>query len=205
MINDKNNDLSNKTFLTILADGKFHKLVTEETEGAIKREIKDKKTGEVTGFKWETLHDSVSGIITGVSMYNGKFGRNIQVTIDSEVVSVGAETAFGEALLKKLPALDFSKEVTLEPYAGFTSGDGKKVKAGLSVKQGGNKIGDYYYNPETKKSIHGIPEVVKDKYGDFKPAFKERNYFMSEQLEKLSVFKKMEVKEEVINADDIPF
>lgn len=202
MIQDKtNNGLEGKTFLTILADGKFHKVVPEGTEGAVKRDIKDKKTGEVTGVKWETLHDSVVGKISGISIFEGKFGRNLQITIDTEVVSVGTDTAFGESLLKKLPAIDFSKDVTLEPFAGFTTGDGKKVKSGVTVKQDGNKITDYYYDSEKKKAIHGIPAVEKDEDGDFKDSYKKRNRFMRLELEKLSVFKKVEEKQVI---DEIP-
>lgn len=202
MIQNKENN-EGKVFLTILADGRFHKLVDENTEGAVKREIKDKKTGEVTGVKFETLHDRVVGKITAISVIEGKFGRSLQITIDTEIISVGTDTAFGESLLKKLPNVDFSKDVVLEPFAGFTTGDGKKVKSGITVKQDDVKITDYYYDPEAKKGIHGIPPVEKDEDGDFKESYKKRNRFMRKNLESLSVFKKVEEKE-INDVSDIP-
>ncbi len=210
MIKDKeNNGLEGKVFLTILADGRFHKKCTEETVGAVKREIKDKVTGEVTDTVFETLHDSVVGKITGITIIEGKFGKNLQITIDDEVISTGIKGKFGEDLLKKLPAIDYTKDnITLTPYSFIPKGKDNKI-AGVSVYQGSIKLGSYYYDPETKKSVNGCPEPDNDGKGfdsdDWTEHFNKVRKYMIKVAEKLPVFKETVVEQEKINADEIPF
>jgi len=198
---EKNSKQSDKMFLTILAtDGKFHQKVEEGTEGAVKREIKDKTTNEVVDTKFELLHDSVKGIITEVTIIEGKYGKNLQITIDTEVISLGVKTNFGEDMLKKLPSIDLSKEVTLTPYSFIPKGETERKK-GITVYQGGVKIGTAYFDIETKKTLKGCPEPV-DNDGVPLPRKGEKGYdstdwetyfnivrkFMEKEIVKLPVF-----------------
>lgn len=187
----ENENKSDKTFLIILTDGKFHQKVTGDTVGAVKRDIKDKITGEITDTKWELLHDSVKGKITQISIQEGEYGKNLQVTIDGEVISVGVKGSFGEDLLKKLPATDFSKEITLTPYAFIPKGSEKKLK-GVTVYQGSIKVESKYYDKETKKSINGCPTPDGDGKGfdsdDWAEYFNKVRKFMVAEVEKLPIF-----------------
>src|SRR4030065_2288303 len=111
----ENNKKGDKVFLTILADGKFHEQVEEGREGAVAREYEDEN--DEKKIKYELVHDSVKGIITSVSVVEGFKGlKNLNIEIDSEIISTGVKGQYGEDLLKKLPAIDLSKEVTLTPY-----------------------------------------------------------------------------------------
>ena len=199
MIKDKNNNMDGKIFLTILADGKFHKKVTEDTVGAVKREIKDKVSGEVTDVKWETIHDSVVGKITAIEVQEGEFGKNLQITIDNEVVSVGVKSSFGEDLLKKLPAVDFTKDnVTLTPFAFIPKGKETKLK-GVSVYQGSIKLDNVYFDKDSKTTLKGCPTPENGGKGfdsdDWSEHFNKVRKFMLKEIEKLPVFKVAEVKE----------
>jgi len=198
MIQDKQmGENMGKTFLTILADGRFHKKVSEDTVGAVKRDIKDKVTGEVTDTVYETLHDSVVGQITQISIIEGKFGKNLQITIDDEVISTGVKGKFGEDLLKKLPAIDYTKNnVTLTPYAFIPKGKENKL-AGVSVYQGAIKLDSYYYDKETKKTINGCPTPDNGGVGfdsdDWTAHFNTVRKYMIKQVEQLPIFKVIEV------------
>jgi len=198
IINKENNGLEGKTFLTILADGKFHKKCDKDDAGAIARDIVDKVTHEVTDTVYETLHDSVVGAITGITIIDGKFGKNLQVTIDDEVISVGVKSSFGEDLLKKLPAVDFSKDnVTLTPFAFIPKGKENKLK-GVSVYQGAIKLDNVYFDKDSKTTLKGCPTPENGGKGfdsdDWTAHFNNVRKFMVKELEKLSVFK---VAEEV--------
>jgi len=188
---EKNNKQSDKVFLTVLADGKFHQQVEEGREGAIKREIKDKETSEVTDTKFELLHDSVKGIISEVTLVEGEYGKNLQITIDTEVISLGTKSSFGEDMLKKLPSIDLSKEVTLTPYSFLPKGEDTKKK-GITVYQDGVKVGSYYYDAEKKESINGCPEPENGGKGfdsdDWSAHFNTVRKFMEKEIAKLPVF-----------------
>lgn len=199
IINKENNGLEGKTFLTILADGKFHKKVSEDVAGAVKREIKDKVTGEVTDTVFETLHDSVVGQITGITIIDGKFGKNLQVSISDEVISVGVKSSFGEDLLKKLPAVDFSKDnITLTPFAFIPKGKENKLK-GVSVYQGSIKLDNVYFDKETKATLKGCPTPENGGKGfdsdDWTNHFNQVRKFMIAEIQKLPVFKETMVEE----------
>jgi len=189
-----------KTFLTILATtGKLHQKVDEGTEGAIKRDIIDKKTQEVTGTKFELQHDAVSGIIEGISIVEvnfggGRKGKNLQIEMEDETISTSVDGVFGERILAILPNVDLSKPVKFKPYEAFITGDGTPRKAGITLYQDDEKVKNYYRDFEAKKDLHGIPEAKKDEDGDWIPSFKKRNQFMRKELEKLSVYKKVEEK-----------
>ncbi len=189
------NERGNTNFLTILKDGKFHKTVLEGTEGAVIREYEDKEGNKKT--KTETVHDAVRGIIKSVSFVDGMFGENLQIEIDTETISMGTATSFAEDLMKKLPSIKSDVEVTLTPYSFEADG---KMKKGITVFQDLNKVTSYYWDKEAKKDINGIPEVEGDvktfKSDDWKMHFMKQRKFLVSEVEKLSVFKKVENKQD---------
>lgn len=165
-------------YASVLADGKIHVSVPEGTEGAVLREY-ETSTGE-KGSKWEFVYDRLSGIITGIAFYEGDFGNQLQVTIsDGEekpvMLSLSTASNFGEDLMKKIPAIDFSKKVILSPYAMEDEKTGK-IKKGISVIQEDKKIQNYFYDFHEKKNINGYPEPkfkVDKKTGENKPFSKD--------------------------------
>lgn len=168
-------------FASILADGLIHVSVPEGTEGAIKREYEtsDKKIGT----KWEFLYKDVSGMLTKVGFREGDYGKSLQLTIadDEEkpvVLSLPTASNYGEDAMKKLININLEKPIKIAPYS-FTDDKGK-IKKGVTIYQDEQKIGNYFYDPETKKNLHGFPEPKKLK----KPLSKEqwKMYFMEAQI-----------------------
>ena len=67
------------TFFNVLSDGKFHTTVPEGTEGAVKREYETSDGKK--GVKNELVADSISGVISNISVWDGDYGKSIQITI----------------------------------------------------------------------------------------------------------------------------
>lgn len=179
-----------KKYITVLADGKFHQVVPEGTEGSVKREIKDKQTGEVTSVKNELIFDSVSGVITKVSFEDSEFGKNLQIELDGEgVLSLGTASNFGEDIMKKLPAVDFSKSVKIVPFSFEAEG---KAKKGVTIYQDEQKVDSFYWDKDKKSNINGIPEIEGDSKkfdaDDWKIHFMKVRKFLVAEIEKLPMF-----------------
>ena len=186
----------NRRFISVLAsDGSFREKVTETTPGAIKREY---ETSDGTkGEKWELVYAKLEGMITGLQFWDGDYGSSLQITVkngeDEAILSLGVQTPFGEDMMKKLPNMDLTKPVSFEPYS--FEDDNKKLRRGISIKQGGVKIENYYSAMEGKGkkqkrvSANGIPEPEGDVSGykkdDWKLHFLKVRKFLVEQVEKL--------------------
>lgn len=158
--------VNNNRYISIKSDGRFHEKVNEGTEGAVLRkyELKDGTEGQ----KWELLYKDISNVyIKNVAFEDSDFGENVLVTLgDDEYEVVWAENTasnFGTDFLKKLPNIDFSKPVSIKPYA-FEDENGKD-KRGVGVYQS-DKITDFFFDSETKTKLHGFPEWPKEDYKD---------------------------------------
>lgn len=156
-------DKTNERFITILSDGKFHEKVDEGTEGAILREY-ETSSGE-KGEKWELIYKKVEGIITNVDFHEGDFGENILITFkledDTEItLAQGVTSNFGEDILKKIPALNFSEKVGMQPYV-FTKDNGKEAR-GVTVWQTSDKVLSYFRDFEKNEDKNGIPQPEGD-------------------------------------------
>jgi len=174
-------------FYNVLADGKFHITVPEGTDGAVLRKY-ETSTGE-EGEKWEKVYQDLSGTITKVDMFEGKYGKNILLSMKDDdgefVVSLGTSSNFGEDMLKKLLNIDLTKEVKLAPYS-FIDETTKKAKKGVTVTQDGVKIHSYFhsYDAETKKTkeIKGYPVAPKAKANKVISSDEWKMYFMQARL-----------------------
>lgn len=209
-----NTQSADKTFLTILSDGKFHQRVDENTEGAVARtykkdilDSKGKKTGEEEDV---TVHDLVfseaTGMITNMYFLKGQFGENLIVEIDNDgAISFNSNQSYGEQLLRKLPNIDLSKPVTLAPYNFAKNGKSNK---GVTVIQDGEKLQDYYFDYENKKSQNGLPEpkVKADGSVNWTIYFETVKEFLQEQVQpifEVNGFKAPEVnKDSKVKSDD---
>lgn len=160
------NTRDTRKYVTVLSDGTIRLNVTEETEGAVKREYEtsDKKTG----VKYELVFSELSGKITGLNFQDGDYGKNLQIEVtdgDPIVLSLNTASSFGEDFLKKLPNIDLTKEVILRPYS-FEDDNGK-LRKGITVIQNGDKIASYFYDVEGKKNINGYPTPDQKKVKSF--------------------------------------
>lgn len=174
---------SDKKYLSILSDGKFHQTVDEGTEGAVVRTYKDKS--EVEHTKTELVFTDVTGIITKVSFEDGEFGKSLQIEIDGDgIISVGTASNFGEDLMKKLPAIDLKQEVKIAPYS-FKDDKGK-TRRGVTVYQNDAKVENYYKDSTTKEIINGMPEpgdTSKFDSDDWKLYFMQVRKFLIQQVQ----------------------
>ena len=162
----------NKTFATVLADGLIHITVPEGTEGA---KVRKYKTSDGTeGSKTELQYSEIIGKITKIGFQEGKFGVQLQLTIDEgeDVVTtlcLGTNSNYGEDVMKKLPNVDLEKTVKIVPFS-FKDDKGK-AKKGVTIMQKNDKgesikLSNYFYDAEKKENINGYPTP--------KPTKKER-------------------------------
>ena len=148
---------ASKEFVSIIG-GKFRKQVEEGTPESIKRDYE--KSDGSKGVKYELVFDSVEGVISNVSFADTDFGKVFHIEIDGVTVSTGTDGRYFADIIKRLAGADLSKPVTLRPY-DFEA-EGKKL-TGVSVKQGGEKLKNFFYDGE--KNLHGFP-VMEDENPD---------------------------------------
>lgn len=156
-------------FYNVLADAKFHFVVDEGTEGAVRREYTIKgKDGDADsiGVKHELLYSALSGKITKVAFHEGDFGKNLLITLkdgdETFVVSLGTASNFGEDMLKKLLNINMDEPVRLVPYSLKDAKTGKD-KRGITVYQGQDAEGKFLTGDENKvqSHFHQWDEVTK--------------------------------------------
>ena len=151
-----------RTYASIISDGSIRVKTQETNPQAEKREytLKD----GTTGTKYELVFDSLSGIITGIQFFEGQFGKQLNVSFkdgDDEItLSMNLASNFAEDFLKKLPNIRLDEQVTVAPYS--FEDDKKKLRKGVTVYQGGDKLGNYFNDPKTKENTHGFPNPEKD-------------------------------------------
>lgn len=180
------------TYYSILSDGKFHTQVDEGTAGAVRREYETSDGKK--GVKYELIAQSISGRITNIAIYEGDYGKNLQVFMgDDVIVSLNCASNFGEDFMKKLPNIDIEKDVKLSPYS-FEDADTKKVKKGITVYQDEKKIADFYHNKEGEKWVEAngypkIPAKAKDWSKDeWKLFFLNARIFLLSEVEKSKLY-----------------
>lgn len=197
-----------KIYASVLADGMIHVEVPEGTEGAVKRdyETSDGKTGS----KFEHTYDELSGKVSSISFYDGDFGKSLQITVEDAdggkpiMLSLNTSSSYAEDVMKKLPNVDINNEVSFIPYS-FTDDKGKKKK-GMTLKQNGEKIGNYYYDAENKKNLHDFPTPPTPKKGkslttdEWKMYFMQTRIFLIEETEK--TFASLITETDVEKTDD---
>lgn len=152
-----------------LSGGKFKQRVSPGTDGAVPR---TNKNGDEV---FELAFDSLSNVlITGVNDESTDFGDMLKIRV-SEVdgsadytISVAVKSGYSKAFLNFLPNIDLQKPVSLHAYAMPIQGQKDKTKAGLYVKQDGNKVAGkfWWWNAETEKPEYadGFPQYKAKKF-----------------------------------------
>lgn len=153
-------------YIVILGDGKFHETVSEGTPDAVLRryETSDGKEGS----KWEMVYDKIIGRIIEIDFHESDYGRNIQLRVEGEdgeaIISVQTGNNFGSDIMKKLPNIDYSKNVTIEPYNFINNTNGKTVR-GVTFWNGSDKATNYFWDTKKKETCKGFPKPPKE-YAD---------------------------------------
>ena len=155
------------TFYTIIS-GSFRAKVSQDDPRAIRRDWTS-PDGKEKGTKYEKKVDHFFGMIENVEFRDGKFGMQVLVSLDKNeetgeepVLAMSNASREAEDFLKKLPNVDFSKEVRLRPFE-FTGDGGDEVR-GMEVLQQddeGNyalKITNFFRDKEKKENVNGYPD-----------------------------------------------
>ncbi len=174
-------------FVSILSsDATFRLVVPEGTPDSVKREYEDSKGNK--GVKNELVFNKMIGKITKIAFAETDFGKLLHLTITDDkgdmILSISTSQNYGEDMMKKIPNIDLSKEVTLSPYS--FSDDKGKLRKGISVTQNGEKIKNFFYDEKAEKNVHGFPNPKGDtsKYSKdkWKIYFLEARDFLCEYI-----------------------
>lgn len=177
-----NNQSSPKIYINIVGGKlaiKTDKAGNVATDGTIAktRIAENKSTGEKKEVH-EFLYDDISGIIESVSCEKNDKLKAYQylVTIDDVgskyIISIPADSKYGDSLAIKLPNVKVGEYLTLKPYDfedknKINPHNGKPQKlVGISIVQNGVKIAPYY----TQEQPNGRPKPSTEKMDedDFK-------------------------------------
>ena len=186
---------SGLNIFTIISDGKFHITVPKGTPGAIEREYETSDGKK--GTKYELKKTKIVGKITKLGIFDGDFGKNILIALGKNgknIISLSANSGFGESFLKKIPNVNIEEEVMFAPYS-FTTEAGKE-KRGMNLFQGEEKIKDAFsvFNEEKKEweIAEGFPTPEGDtsKYDsdDWKVHFTKVRKYLIEDMKKNKLF-----------------
>jgi hypothetical protein len=169
-----------KNYLQLeFGSGHFFDYSKEEKDGYVKH---TSTKGNVSYRKY--YKEGVSGILESVSIYDGKFGQQISITIkegdeiyylpvDIYDQSKQVDNTYAESLIKLLPLLEKGQNVTITGY-NFKPEDSKYSKIGISIKVSGEKLkseitNSYYKDGELVPG--DVPAIVwVEKLGKKKPS-----------------------------------
>lgn len=186
------------------SDGTLRLQVPEGTEGCVRREY---ETSDGTkGVKHELVFKSLSGKITNMDEFDGDYGTSLLVTLTydggEDIIAFSTGTPFGEDFMKKLPNINLEEFVTIQPYS-FTD-DTSKLRKGLSIKQGDEKIMNFFSEKDGDnwKNLHGYPDPTGDEKNadDWKLYFLQARKFLLEYTRENFISKFAEPEE--VKADE---
>lgn len=173
---------ANKPFLKIV-QGNISQAVDEGTEGAKLRkyELKDGTKGE----KWELQFMNWTAKINNIAFKDSDCGHNCLVDLEDATLLLPTNSRYFKDFAAKIMNADLSKEITIHPYD--MESDGKRLM-GVSLKQEGVKLENYYWDAENKKYKDEYPKVdeeKKERHGYWKIYFTEVEGFLIDELKKL--------------------
>lgn len=193
------------------------------------RTYKDSKTNEdVTVY--EQRYQYISGKIVGLEVDTaGDYGAQLKVVIRDEslagnptdyIFPVALNKSWGTKVAEAIAGAKLDEEVLFTAYGDFTTDDGKEVQAGVSVKQGGEKLGSHFNvkvddkwelreNYPAFPAADTIPDKTKNpaKYTKF---WSDHYFTISEFLadwytKNLTIEYVPVTKEEKVEAEDVDF
>jgi len=160
-----------KTYAIVIADGTIRVQTDKSNPKAVEREIEKSDKTKIT--KYETVSKGIEGRVIDISFKDSDFGKNINITFEKEsetedylVLSLSTKGSFGDDFMKKMPNVDFTKNISLSPFS-FIGDNGKPIK-GITIWQGEKgsmtKTTNYFREGEGKegKNINGFPSPEGD-------------------------------------------
>lgn len=191
----------------------------ESNPEAKPRTYKDPKTDEEKTV-YELRYKSLNGKLVGVEVDTaGDYGPQLKLTIrdDEDVVfALPLDKGWGQKIAEAVPNIDLEKEVYISAWADFTPPDGKEVKAGVALKQNGEKVPSKFKTYDEKKgwtTFEGFPEVdqaaIPDKTNKLKSQkfWGDYNYtvmeFLTEYMTKNHVMEVTPAEPKVV--EEVPF
>lgn len=134
----------NKNYLQLeFGTGKFFEYSSKEKEGY------EEHISTKGNTSYRKYYDVVKGELDSVSVYDGKFGQSISISIKNgdEVYYTpvglydqrGNVSTYAESLIKLLPKLNKGDDIAVRGY-NFTPEGEKYAKIGISIKVDGEKV-----------------------------------------------------------------
>ena len=119
---------------------------------------------------YELQYKSLSGKLVGVKIdTTGDYGTQMKLTIrDGEdfIFAVPLNNGWGQKIAEAIPNINTDEDVFFNAYGDFTTDDNKEVKAGVSMKQNGEKVQSHFNKYDEKKKVwnttNDFPEIVQD-------------------------------------------
>lgn len=151
--------------------GTFRTRVPEGTPDALERKLeKGPNAGKMV---YEREVKALFGYIESVAIEDSDYGKQVKITLDKNedgknpILTFGVESKDGRDILKKLPGIDYSKEVRIMPYR-FTPNDKPDEISGISIFQQDDegkytvKIENFFFDPVNKTYLHDFPTIDWD-------------------------------------------
>ena len=182
-----------------IKDATFRIPSNQDDAEAVRREYKNPKTGE-EGVAYERAFKALYGTITDISFHenslkDGTVLRSINISLGedddgvSQIISVPVDSRYTSDFLKRLPAIDLSREVRLMPY-DFEKDGPRQV--GISVYHRNTETDEYtekvdnnFFTKVEEKdgkkvytNLHGFPEPTEEDASDWAFYFKKVNKFL---------------------------
>lgn len=202
---------SSKTFLQI-KEGKIYLACAPGTEGSIVRKEKS-----------YLVYDNITGIITGFSTRKSEYEGKPILDQCIDIVNGGVtyqlqmnvRGGYFRSLACKMPNVDLSKEVVLEPKMTEGMYNNKLTKSySVFITQDGTQIKQFF----TKENPNGLPEVEKltKKNGEVIYDDDDRNAFLVDLLniqmqskltpnaEAMLMSQPSELEKEIVAEDNAP-
>lgn len=171
--------LKRKNYLKLSA-GKIRKQAEPDDVGAEKRTYKDDK-GEVHEL-WEYNYDYLEGKIVGINKReHDEYGDTLEVEIydgETNVLQMKMGSSWANIFLSKLPNVDLSQPVRLQPY--YFAED---KRSALVILQGKDKV-ESFFNKDNPISKYGGPEFPAELLNKKEWNSKDKNTFKVYKLQR---------------------
>lgn len=204
--------LENNTNYLRIVQGNFVQKADKDTPNAQLREWKASDGRE--GSTWEVPYVNWAGKIKDIRFKDTDFGEVCFIELEDAIIALNTDSKYFQDFACKIFNADLTKQILFHPYD--LESDGKR-RTGISMKQGEEKLSNYFYDFDSKKALHGFPEVDES-------AEKTKNYwkkyyidvqeFLVKKVKELEIPKEegnaQSFQEEIIDkepdpANDLPF
>ena len=162
-------EIREKNLFYSVIGGSFRVQVSADHPEAVRRDWTS-ADGSKSGTKYERIIKSLVGHIEDIQFRDGEYGMQIMVALDPNadgwkpVIALPTGSREAEDLMRKLPGVDFTKEVKLRPF-NFEGNDGEV--RGMEILQSDGtdftiKVKNFFRDAEKKENINGFPNPEGD-------------------------------------------